>query len=72
MAKAKMCSYSGGMTKVYARKDIPGHVRCPECGRRLKPRLYDSHFNTPYSRPDWYYTIPVHKIKGWWKKKKLK
>ena len=78
MAKAEMCSYSGGIQKLYSQKDMPKHVRCPVCGRRMKPRLYDSHYNIPSSMserhiaPDWHYKIPPHKIKGWWKRKKRK
>lgn len=70
MAKNKMCSYSGGVESIISQKRAPRFVRCPVCGRRLKPRIYDSHFHIPGAKPDWHYKIPPHKIKGWWKRSK--
>jgi hypothetical protein len=68
MAKNKMCSYSGGIQMISSPKDAPKHVRCPVCGRRIKPRLYDCHYNIG-APACWHYKIPPHKIKGWWKRK---
>jgi uncharacterized C2H2 Zn-finger protein len=69
MAKPKMCSYSGDATYVSSPKDAPKFIRCPVCGRRLKPRMYDSHFHIPKAEADWHYKIPPHKVKGWWKRR---
>lgn len=72
MAESKMCSYFGGIKTISSPKDMPRHIRCPVCGRRLKPRLYDSHHNIPGAKSDWYYKVPPHKVKKWWKKDKTK
>ena len=51
----------------------PKHIRCPKCGRRLKPRLYNIYHNDlsmfEYEE-DWRWRVPPHKVKRWWKKKK--
>lgn len=68
MAKPKMCSGSRDMEMIASPKDAPKYVRCPKCGRRVKPRLYDCHYHIG-ATPCWHYYIPPHKIKEWWKKK---
>jgi hypothetical protein len=52
-------------------KKAPNHIRCPKCGRRLKPRLYNIHHNSIFSGDEeWRWRVPPHKVKRWWKKKK--
>jgi hypothetical protein len=63
----KMCSYSGGSAMIESPKDAPKYIRCPVCGRRLKPRLYDCHYAGVSAC--WHYGVPPHKVKKWWKKK---
>jgi len=65
----KMCTYNGTSEMIDEPKDAPKFVRCPECGRRLKPRLSDCHWPGP-GEPCWHWNIPPHKVKGWWKKHK--
>lgn len=49
-----------------ARRASKKHVRCPKCGRRLKPRISFCHDGCCV-----YLSIPPHKKKGWWKKRKI-
>jgi len=75
MKPEQACPYNltdrtGHMEMVSNPSKAPKFIRCPVCGRRLKPRLYDCHFNIPGATPCWHYSVPPHKKKEWWKKKK--
>ena len=69
MKESEKCSYSGSMESISNPKYAPKYIRCLECGRRLKPRFYDCHYNITETEPCWHYKVPPHKRKGWWKKK---
>jgi hypothetical protein len=43
------------------------YIRCPECGRRMKPRISFCDDGCCVLR-----LVPPHKKKGWWKKKKVR
>jgi len=72
MAKPElMCQFEFLSYMIREPSDAPNYLRCPKCGRRLKPRIFNCHHGWP-DRPCWHYTLPPHKIKKWWKKRKVK
>ena len=42
-----------------------GKIKCPRCGRKLKPRIRECH-----DAGCWHLYVPIHKMKHWWKKDK--
>jgi len=42
-------------------------IKCPICGRKLRPRIRQCH-----DSGCWHMYVPVHKRKHWWKKGKKK
>lgn len=70
----EMCSHYGEKTKVTVKAGIgpdpvSKRVKCPECGRRVKQRIVPCSCGHIYAC-EWTISIPPHKIKGWYKKKK--
>lgn len=58
------CDHKGKREMVSDPNKAPKFIRCPKCGRRLKPRLYDCHYGSAWP-PCWHYGIPPHKPKGY-------
>jgi len=75
--KNKMCSYSDirgsfrdhtwHALKDDVRDAKSKRVRCPECGRSMMSALRTCHDGCCI-----FHCVPLHKIKGWWKKPKKK
>lgn len=63
--------YNNILNFVGDKNKAPNHIRCPKCGRRLKPRFYNRWHNSIFTDDEsWAWRIPPHKVKRWWKKKK--
>jgi hypothetical protein len=69
---AEMCDFKTKSHYIRDPEDAPKWVRCEKCGRRLKPRLKDSNYAFNWFEESWYWSVPPHKVKGWWKKKTKK
>ena len=73
---SKMCSHSGVVETVTCgpgkREPVKTRkIKCPECGRKVKLRAKPCSCGFEYAC--WVtYSIPEHKVKGWWKKPSLK
>jgi hypothetical protein len=68
---AEMCDFKTKSHYIEDPEDAPKWIRCEKCGRRLKPRLKDSNYTFGWEE-NWSWSVPPHKVKGWWKKKKKK
>jgi hypothetical protein len=69
--KERMCDFKHKSHMIDGPDDAPVWIRCEKCGRRLKPRLKDCHWSGGVGAC-WHWSVPPHKVKGWWKLGKTK